>query len=216
MSRRSRWGITASIALLLSLACGFAVSQTVLSSALQKLTRCFRAAATLIANTVSGVDTVQAAQIPQSNRDEVRDELKKISFELSMLRSVQAPLVFDLSEYVSRVRAGTLVGERRENAWRSTLFDVNRVAKIVTTTLEVVETSRWLKVTLDEQDRLALREVLLGRASLLERLGSLPAPGTPDEIDQLDQMNKFYRELMRSLGELNAALMRATERLELE
>src|SRR5262245_20107688 len=34
----------------------------------------------------------------------------------------------------------------------------------------------------DERDRLALREVLLGRASLLARLGGLPAPRAPDDI----------------------------------
>ena len=90
------------------------------------------------------------------------------------------------------------------------------MSSIVNTTLNVVETSRWLKVTLDERDRLALREVLLGRVSLLQRLRSLPAPGTADEIDQLDQMNRFYRQLMTSLGELNAALTRAAERLKLE
>ena len=212
----SRWRPTVSFALLLSLAFGVAVSQTVLSSALQELGRYFRAAATLIGNTVSGVDTVQAAQIPQSDRTAVRDELKKISFALSTLYAEQSPLVFDLSDYVSRARSGELVGERRENAWRSILLGVNRVATIVNSTLDVVETSRFLKVTLNEQDRLALREVLLGRASLLKRLRSLPTPGTPDEIDQLDEMNKFYRELMNSLKNLNASLTRATERLKLE
>ena len=84
------------------------------------------------------------------------------------------------------------------------------------TTLDIVETSRWLKVTLDERDRLALREVLLGRVSLLQRFRSLPAPGTTEEIDQLEQMNRFYGELLKSLGELNVALLRATERLKLE
>ena len=203
-------------ALLLSVAFGFAVSQTVLSSALQELTRYCGAAATLIANAVSGVNKVEAAQIPQSDRNEVRNELKKISFEISTLLVSQMALVFDLSEYVDKVRARTLDGERRENEWRLILSSIDKVSQIVKTTLDVVETSRWLKVTLDEQDRLALREVLLGRVSLLQRLRSLPAPGTAEEIDQLDQMNRFYRQLMKSLGELNVALTRATERLKLE
>ena len=203
-------------ALLLYLAFGFAVSQTVLSNALQELTRYYRAAATLIANAVAGVNKVEAAQIPRSDRDEVRNELKQISFEISELLVSQMALVFDLSEYVDKVRARTLDGERRENEWRLILSSIDRVSQIVKTTLDVVETSRWLKVTLDEQDRLALREVLLGRASLLQRLRSLPAPGAADEIDQLDQMNRFYRQLMKSLGELNVALTRATERLKLE
>ena len=203
-------------ALLLSLAFGFAVSQTVLSSALQELTRYYGAAGRFIASAVSGVNKVEAAQIPQSNRNEVRDELNKISFAISTLRASQMPLVFDLSEYVDKVRARTLEGERREDAWRSILGSVDRVSQVVKTTLDIVETSRWLKVTLDERDRLALREVLLGRASLLQRLRPLPAPGTADEIDQLDQMNRFYGQLVRSLGDLNAALVRATERLELE
>jgi hypothetical protein len=212
----STCALKALMALLLSFAFEFAVSQTVLSGALRELTRYYGAAATVIANAVSGVNKVEAIQIPQSDRFEVRDELKKISFAISMLRATQAPLVFDLSHYVDEVRASTLDRERRESAWRVILYSVDRVSNIVNDTLDVVETSRWLKVTLDEQDRLALREVLLGRVSLLQRLRSLPAPSTTDEIDQLDQMSRFYRQLMTSLGELNVALLRATERLKLE
>ena len=203
-------------ALLLSLSFGFALSQTVLIIALHDLTRYYSAAARLIASAVSGVNKVEAAQIPQPDRNEVRDELNKISFAISTLRATQAPLVFDISEYAEKVRARTLEGDRREETWRSILGSVDKVSQIVRTTLDIVETSRWLKVTLDERDRLALREVLLGRVSLLQRFRSLPAPGTTEEIDQLEQMNRFYGELMKSLGELNVALLRATERLKLE
>src|SRR4051812_35397289 len=103
------------LALLLSLAYGFAVSQTVLSSSLHELTRYYGAAATLIANAVSGVNKVAAAQIPQSGRNEVRNELRKISLEISMLHASQTGLVFDLSQYVDKVRGHTLDGDRREN-----------------------------------------------------------------------------------------------------
>jgi len=203
-------------ALLLSLAFGLAVSQTILSSALQELTRYYGAAGRFVANAVSGVNKVEAAQIPQSDRNEVRDELRKISNAISMLRASQEPLVFDLSDYVDQVRAGKLDEERREKVWRSILSSAGRVSGLVHTTLDIVETSRWLKVTLDAKDRLALREVLLGRSLLLQTFRSLPPPGTDDEIDQLAQMNKFYRELIKSLGALNSALTLATERLKLE
>jgi len=83
-------------------------------------------------------------------------------------------------------------------------------------TPDVVENSRWLQVTLGAEDLLKLRGVLIGRRDLLGEIQSLPAPSTKDEIDELDRMNTFYRQLIRSLGELNAALTRATERLRLE
>ncbi len=212
----STYALKGLVALLLSLAFAVASSQTALSSALQELTRYYGAAARLIAGAIVGVNKVEAAEILQSDRKEVRDELKKISLEISMLRASQAPLIFDLSEYVGRVRAQELDGKRRDDEWRRILGSVNRVSNIVRTTLEVVETSRWLKVALDEQDRLALREVLLQRGSLLQTLQTLSAPATTEEIEQLDRMNTFYRQLFKSLGDLNAALTRASERLNLE
>jgi hypothetical protein len=208
---------TALTALLLSaVAFEFAVSQTVAGLTLKELTRYYGAAATLVAKAVSGVSKVEPLEIPKGNRKEVRDELEKLSLKISMLRADQQPLVFDLSEYVDKVRAGSLAGKSRQNEWYRILLSIDSVSQVVQATLNVVETSRWLKVTLDAQDRLALREVLLGRASLLSRLRLLPAPGTTDEIDQLDQMNKFYRQLVKSLGELNTALTRASERLTVE
>ena len=82
----SRYTLKALPALLLYLAFGFAVSQTVVSSALEELTRFYGAAVKLIANAVSGINNVQAAQIPQSDRNEVRNELRAI------VRDLQAPL----------------------------------------------------------------------------------------------------------------------------
>lgn len=212
----SAYVLRASTTLLLCFAFGVAVSQTVLGHALQDLTRYYAAAATLIANAISGVNRVEAAQIPQNARGDIREELKKISFEISMLRSAQMPLVSDLSEYIADVRARKLEGERRTKAWGEIVYSVNRVSQLVKTTLEVVETSRWLSVTLDVQDRLALREVLLSRASLLQKFKGLPAPSTDDEIDQIDKMNRYYIQLIKSLGDLNVALARATDRLKLE
>ena len=80
--------------------------------------------------------------------------------------------------------------------------------------MEVVENSKWLQVVWDPGDRLALREVLLGRVSLLDRLSGLPAPSTPEELEQLDRTNHHYRDLIASLKELNIALTRATDRLK--
>lgn len=209
----STYASKAVTALLLSLTFGFAVSQTVLSSALEELTRFYVAAAALVGNAVSGVNDLKAAQIPQSDRNEVRDELRSVSLAISRLRASQAPLIEDLSEYVSDLQAGKLDAQSSGDEWELILGSVKRVSGVVKTTLEVVEDSRWLKVTLDERDRLALREVLLGRASLLDRFSALPAPTTVEEIRQLDRMNRFYRQLFRSLEDLNVALTRATERI---
>jgi hypothetical protein len=194
-------------------ALALAVSQTILNSTLQEVTRYSAAALNLIANAVSGVNKVEAAQIPQSDRSEVQNELKRISFAISTLRSAQMPLVFDLSEYVDKVRADQLDDSARKREWSNIVESIDQVSRTVKTTLDVVETSRWLKIALDEEDRLTLREVLLSRASLLSKLGSLPAPRSTDEINELEQLNKFYRQLVRSLGDLNAALVRATERI---
>lgn len=204
------------IALILFLSFGFVASQTIVSAALQDLTRYYGAAVRLIANAISGVNNVEAAAIPRPDRDEVRNELRRISVEISSLRAAQMPLVTDLSEYVKKSRTGALDGKSRENEWSRILSSIDRVSQIVRTTFEVVETSRWLKVALDVSDRLALREVLIGRAALLQRLRSLPAPGSADEVDQVDQMNRYYIQLVKSLGDLNVSLTRATEKLRSE
>ena len=191
-------------------------SQTVLSAYLEDLTRYFGATATFIANAVSGVDKVDPAKIPKVDCSKVRDELNRISLEISELRARQERLLFDLSDYVDEVRAGKLTGKSREDKWQSILSRVRSVSIIVGKTPDVVENSRWLQVTLGAEDLLKLRGVLIGRRDLLGEIQSLPAPSTKDEIDELDRMNTFYRQLIRSLGELNAALTRATERLRLE
>ena len=212
----SAYPVKAIAAVALSFALTVAIAQTVLSIALEQLTRYTAAAATLVANAVLGVNAVEAAQIPLSERKAVREELNEISFTISSLRSAQAPLITDLSEYVQNARAGSVDVKTRESDWRYIVSSVNRVSERVRTTPQVVERSRWLKVALDEHDRLELREVLLARGSVLGTLQSLPAPATTDEINQLDKMNRFYRQLIKSLGELNVALTRATERLKLE
>ena len=85
---------------------------------------------------------------------------------------------------------------------------------MVQTTLEVVESSRWLNVTLDEQDRLALREVLLARGSGSAN-GWVPASSWEPSMKSTGstRWNRFYRQLVKSLGDWNVALTRATDRL---
>jgi hypothetical protein len=77
-----------------------------------------------------------------------------------------------------------------------------------------VEKSKWLKAAIDEKDRLDLREVLLARSGLLERLAALPAPSIPEDLDHLERINQQYRKLIASLAELNIALTRAADRLK--
>lgn len=192
-----------------------AASQTVLESLLDDLSRYFGAAARLTINVIAGVETVQAGQIPAAaDRQVAVQELQKISREISLLRASQTPLVFDIGEYVTKVRGNNLDAEQRGRAWRSILSGIDRVSPIVHAALQVVETSRWLKVALNEDDRLALRQVLMGRGDLLDRLRALQAPSTAEEIDRLDSASQFYRQLMMSLDGLNAALLRATDRLK--
>jgi hypothetical protein len=201
------------VALLLGFTFGLSVAQTVLSSTLDELTLYYGAAARFIASAIIGVDRVEAAQIPRADRAPARDELQTISWAVSRLRTRQAPLVFDLSEYVKSVRSGALDGERRELEWQRILQSVASVRSIVTETLDVVERSQWLNVTLGAEDRLALREVVVSRGLVLDRFRSLPAPKTSDEINQLEQTNKYYRQLISSLGDLNVAVEHARERL---
>ena len=210
------YALRALTALLLFLVFGTSVSQTVISNALLDMTKYFGAATRLVGNAISGINNVEAAQIPKADREAAADELNGISLDISKLRSRQAPLLVDLSDYVKNVRDGTLQGNSRRDAWEAIVDSVNEVAAMVTNTLYVVENSRWLKVALDPQDRLALREVLLGRAGVLTKLSGLPPPSTADEINQLERMNEYYRTLIVSLGELNVAITRATERLSLE
>jgi hypothetical protein len=188
-------------------------SETVSAMLLGDLSRYFGAAARLIVNVISGVDAVQAGQIPGASRREAVAEIERISREISFLRARQTPLVFDLGQYVAKVRENALNADQRQRAWRSVLSDIASVTPLVQTTLEVVERSPWLKVALTEADRLALRQVLMGRSDLLDRLRALEAPSTPEEIDTLDGMTQFYRQLMMSLDQLNATLLRATDRL---
>jgi hypothetical protein len=200
----------------LSLTFGLAVSQTVLSTTLQELTRYYRAAATLVGNAIAGVNNLKSAQIPQSDRKEVRDELRRVSFAISELRMTQAPLVFDLSEYVSVLRAGTLDAESSRKEWEFILHSVRKVRRVVKTTFDVVKSSRWLNMTLDAEDLIALREVIGSRGVVLDNLESLPAPKELHEINQLERMNRFYSQLVRSLDELNVVLAHEIEVLSLE
>jgi hypothetical protein len=189
-------------------------TQTILTLLLEDLSRYLVAAARLTANAVAGVDKVEAAQIPSTERQQAREELRRISQALSMLRARQTPLVEDLTQYARTVRERGVDPEANGRSWRLILSEVQSVSGVVAATVDIVEGSKWLKATFDEKDRLALREVLLGRASLLDRLRALPAPGAPEELDQLDRMSQHYRQLMASLNALNIALTRATDRLQ--
>jgi hypothetical protein len=188
-------------------------TQTILTFLLEDLSRYFGAAATLTVAAVAGVDKVEAAQIPSAERQQAQEELRRISLALSMLRSRQLPMVEDLSQYTSDVREHGFSAGIHTRQWQSILSSVRSISDTVSTTVEVVEGSKWLKFALDEKDRLVLREVLFGRVNLLQRLSALPAPSTPEELGQVDRMNLFYRQLIASLNTLNIALTRAADRL---
>ena len=189
-------------------------SQTILTFLLEDLSRYFGAAATLTVAAVAGVDKVEAAQIPSAERQQAQEELRRISRALSMLRSRQLPMVEDLSQYTSDFREHGFNADIHTRQWQLILSSVRSISDTVSTTVEVVEGSKWLKVAFDEKDRLVLREVLFGRVNLLQRLSALPAPSTPEELGQVDRMNRYYRQLIASLNTLNIALTRAADRLK--
>ena len=189
-------------------------TQTILTFLLEDLSRYFGAAATLTVAAVAGVDKVEAAQIPSAERQQAQEELRRISLALSMLRSHQLPMVEDLSQYTSDFREHGFNADIHTRQWQLILSSVRSISDTVSTTVEVVEGSKWLKVAFDEKDRLVLREVLFGRVNLLQRLSALPAPSTPEELGQVDRMNRYYRQLIASLNTLNIALTRAADRLK--
>lgn len=189
-------------------------AQTLLEVALNDLTRFSGAAVRLITSAIAGVDTVSASKVPEAERAEVTTELRAISTAISGLRAYQSPLIFDLSEYLAKSRAGTLKGDDQRASWNSILRSVQAVSHVVKRTLETVEGSDRLKVALSTEDRIELREVLMTRGVLLGNLSTLQAPRSAAELDQLERFNALYRDLVASLGKLNASLLRATDRLK--
>jgi hypothetical protein len=188
-------------------------AQTVFDQVFEDLSRYFGAATRLVATTVAGVDSVQAASVPAKDRQRAAEELQNISRAFSNLRVMQIPLVENLSSYSSDVRARGFDAGNHEADWKGIVQSCSAISGLVTSVLDMVEKSQWLKVTFNQQDRLATREVLMGRGVLLMGLASLPAPKTSSELDQLDRMNARYRELLKALNELNIALTRAADRL---
>src|SRR5262245_45011670 len=89
-------------------------AQTALGSLLDDLSRYLGAAARLTLLVIARVDDVQAGQIPASDRPQVVAELERVSREISLLRAAQSPLVFDIAEYVARVRGGAPDAAQRE------------------------------------------------------------------------------------------------------
>ena len=126
-------------------------TQTILTFLLEDLSRYFGAAATLTVAAVAGVDKVEAAQIPSAERQQAQEELRRISRALSMLRSRQLPMVEDLSQYTSDVREHGFNADMHTRQWQLILSSVRSISDTVSTTVEVVEGSKWLKVAFDEK-----------------------------------------------------------------
>src|SRR6266480_401333 len=97
--------------------CAAGHTQTILTLLLEDLSRYFGAAARLTANAVVGIDKVEAAQIPSTDRRQAGEELRRISLDLSMLRAQQTPLVSDLTQYVSDVRTHGFDSQRQGREW---------------------------------------------------------------------------------------------------
>jgi hypothetical protein len=198
---------------------GFAaqgLAQDVLTVALADLSRYFGAAARLVSSAITGLQNVEAAQVPQEQRSNAVDQLRTISYSISNLRVSQGPLIEDLTEYATAVRQHGSASEADVQEWRRIVISMKRVSNIVGNTLTIVEESAWLNATLSAEDRLALREGLLARVGLLDRLLNLPAPSRPEEIGQLERMNQYYRRLFDSLGQLNAAVTHAADQLKVK
>jgi hypothetical protein len=189
-------------------------TQTLLTLLLEDLSRYFGAATRLTTAAIAGVDGLRPVSILPEHRQEAEQELRRLSFALSALKATQSVFVEDLSQYTGDVREGRLSGDGRLRQWKLILSSVGRISEVVSDAVEGIERSNWLKVAFNPEDRLALREVLLERRGLLSRLRPLPAPGTPEELEQLDGINQHYRRLIASLNALNIALTRAADRLQ--
>jgi hypothetical protein len=188
-------------------------AQTLLAAALADLSRYVDAAARFVASAIVGLEKVEAASLSAADRKKAADALREISRDISFLRVSQQVLIEDFSGYVAAVRKRGFASVRDVQDWSNVLSSVRRVSSIVSDTLSVVEASQWLPAGLSAQDRLTLREVLQARSNLLTRFQELPAPSTPEDLDRIEQMNVRYRELFKSLGDLNLALTRAADRL---
>lgn len=202
-------GITAGLAIFVSAV----AAQSALSAALSDLARYLAAATSLIASAALGLREVNHGTVPAGERASAVKELRSISVRIETLTQGQQVLIGNLSDYTKSVRAHGYVSAGDSAEWNRILGSIRRISAVVGSVLRLVETSRWLKVTLSEEDRAALESVLKARQSLLAQLEDLPVPGSGSlkEIDQLDDMNARYLELHKALRDLNQALTRAAD-----
>jgi hypothetical protein len=187
-----------------------AIAQTLLQNIADDLFRYFSAATRLVTAAAAGVDDLGAGSVPAQQRPEAIAELQRLSQALSRLRAQQMPLVEDLSHYTGKVRAD---GSRPTSEWAGITNSIVSVSSTVNETLNLVESSNWLKVVFNVEDRLATRELLQGRVTILNRLAALPTPTSPDDLDNLDRIGGRYRTLIESLRTMNVSLTRAIDRL---
>jgi hypothetical protein len=175
------------------------------------------AATRLIAAAIGGVDRLEASQLPPGKRLLLRNELRDISYQLSSITARQHTLIEEIERRSFR-RKNFILNDilQAQTSGYGGFWgppEVKDISDSVSVALKSIENSEALKMVFDAKDRLALRETLLGRQTLLDKLATLPMPNTNEDLEKLNQIALYYRKLVARLEELNVALTKAADRL---
>ena len=177
------------------------------------------AAARLIAAAIAGVDQVEASQLSPQKRLQLQKELRDISWQLSSMTARQRSLLETIEKRNSLRLNNPILHDILQPlshggyGWYDTR-EVADISEIVSAVLKSIENSEGLKMVFDAKDRLALRETLLGRQTLLDKLKTLPMPDTSEDFEKLTQIASYYRKLVVRIEDLNVSLTHAVDRLE--
>ena len=190
-------------------------AQNTFQLALSDLSNYLGSAVRLIGDVIRGVDKIDRATIPGNDRQEAVKQLTQVSFAIQGLLGRQAPLIKDLSRYAAAVRKnGFVATDDTDKEWKLILASTQGVSAVVRDTYQLAATGTLLKVAIGEEDKRTLDGVLLARAGLLGQLAGLRAPGTREEIEQLEALNQNYSGLFKALGTLQGKLLDAAARIK--
>lgn len=206
-----RWILALAPALLL--APRLAVAQELsVEAILQSIGDAFAPAAGLAADTAKSVSNLKPSMFTKTERPTVIEGISTFESELEALNMRQGTLVADIGDYVASVRTHGFSEVEHPPMWRSITTELRHVARQVAVVQAEQAKASWLKKTLSPEQDQQLRDVLIARGALIEKLSSLPAPRTPIEIDKLAALHARYVELRKQLYALREALAKAKAR----
>lgn len=206
-----RWILALTPALLLAPRLAFAQEVT-LESVLQSIGEAFGPATGLAAETAKSVSKLKPSMFKKKERPAVVEGISSFESALEVLNMRQGVLVADIGDYVTSVRTHGFSETEHPPMWRSITPELRNVARQVAVVQDEQAKATWLKKTLSPGQDQQLRDVLVARGALIEKLSSLPAPRTPVEIDKLAALHARYIELRKQLHELRQELAKAKAR----